>query len=131
MKRILLLVATNVAVLVVLSVVMRLLGLESILNESGTQLDLQALLIFSAVIGFAGSFISLAMSKWIAKRSTGAHVIDVPRDSTERWLLETVQRQYEAQSQLLTLRLDEITARIALARLLGPDRDDAPMGDAS
>lgn len=93
MKRILLLVATNVAVLVVLSVVMRLLGLDSILNESGTQLDLQALLIFSAVIGFAGSFISLAMSKWIAKRSTRAHVIDVPRDSTERWLLETVQRQ--------------------------------------
>lgn len=93
MKRILLFVATNVAVLIVLSVVMRLLGLESILNESGTQLDLQALLVFSAVIGFAGSFISLAMSKWMAKRSTGAHVIDVPRDSTERWLLETVQRQ--------------------------------------
>ncbi len=93
MKRILLFVATNVAVLVVLSVVMRLLGIDSILNESGTQLDLQALLIFSAVVGFAGSFISLAMSKWIAKRSTGAHVIDVPRDSTERWLLETVQRQ--------------------------------------
>ena len=93
MKRILLFVATNVAVLVVLTVVMRLLGLESILNESGTQLDLQALLIFSAVIGFAGSFISLAMSKWMAKRGTGAHVIDQPRDATERWLLETVQRQ--------------------------------------
>jgi heat shock protein HtpX len=93
MKRILLFVATNVAVLVVLSVVMRLLGLESILNESGTQLDLQALLVFSAVIGFAGSFISLAMSKWMAKRSTGAHVIDQPRDATERWLYETVQRQ--------------------------------------
>ena len=93
MKRILLLVATNVAVLAVLSVAMRLLGIESILNESGTQLDLQALLIFSAVIGFAGSFISLAMSKWIAKRSTGARVIDTPRDNAERWLLETVQRQ--------------------------------------
>jgi heat shock protein HtpX len=93
MKRILLFVATNLAVLVVLSVVLRLLGIDSILNEQGTQLDLQALLIFSAVIGFAGSFISLAMSKWIAKRSTGAHVIDSPRNSTESWLLSTVQRQ--------------------------------------
>lgn len=96
MKRILLLLATNVAVLVVLSVVMRLLGLESILNEQGTDLNLQALLVFSAVIGFAGSFISLAMSKWIAKRSTGARVIDTPRDAAERWLLETVQRQARA-----------------------------------
>jgi len=93
MKRILLLLATNVAVLVVLSVVMRVLGIDSILNEQGTQLDLQALLVFSAVIGFAGSFISLAMSKWIAKRSTGAHVITSPRDATERWLVETVARQ--------------------------------------
>ena len=93
MKRILLFVATNVAVLVVLSVVLRLFGVESMLNETGTELNLQALLIISAVIGFAGSFISLAMSKWIAKRSTGARVIDSPRDATERWLLETVQRQ--------------------------------------
>lgn len=96
MQRILLFLATNVAVLVVLSVVMRLLGLESILNEQGTDLNLQALLVFSAVIGFAGSFISLAMSKWIAKRSTGARVIDTPRDAAERWLLETVQRQARA-----------------------------------
>jgi heat shock protein HtpX len=93
MKRILLFVATNVAVLVVLSVVMSLLGIESILNEQGTDLDLQALLVFSAVIGFAGSFISLAMSKWIAKKSTGARVIETPRNATESWLLNTVQRQ--------------------------------------
>ena len=93
MSRILLFIATNVAVLLVLTVVMRLLGIESILNEQGTQLDFQALLIFSAVIGFAGSFISLAISKWIAKRSTGAKVIDSPRNETERWLLATVQRQ--------------------------------------
>ena len=96
MKRILLLVATNVAVLIVLSVVMRLLGLESILNDQGTALDLQALLVFSAVIGFAGSFISLAISKWMAKRSTGAHVIDTPRNATERWLFETIERQARA-----------------------------------
>ena len=93
MKRILLLVATNIAVLVVLSVVMSLLGIDSILNQQGTQLDLQALLVFSAVIGFAGSFISLAISKWSAKRMTGAYVIENPRNSTESWLVNTVQRQ--------------------------------------
>ncbi len=93
MKRILLFLATNIAVLVVLSVVMRLLGIDSILAEQGTQLDFQALLIFSAVIGFAGSFISLAISKWSAKRMTGARVIENPANATESWLVNTVQRQ--------------------------------------
>lgn len=93
MKRILLFLATNVAVLVVLSIVLSLLGIESILNERGTALDLEALLVFSAVVGFAGSFISLAMSKWIAKRSTGARVIETPSNEAESWLLSTVQRQ--------------------------------------
>ena len=93
MKRILLFIATNVAVLLVLTIAMQLLGIESLLAEQGTQLDLQALLIFSAVIGFAGSFISLAISKWSAKRLTGARVIKDPRNETERWLLNTVNRQ--------------------------------------
>src|SRR5690606_13436525 len=93
MKRILLFVATNLAVLVVLSVVLQLLGIESLLAEQGTRLDLQALLIFSAVIGFTGSLISLAMSKWTAKHLTGAQVIESPRNETERWLVATVQRQ--------------------------------------
>ena len=93
MKRILLFLATNIAVLVVLSVVLSLLGFDSILAEQVTQLDLQALLIFSAVIGFAGSFISLAISKWSAKRMTGAQVIETPSNATESWLLNTVQRQ--------------------------------------
>lgn len=93
MSRIFLFLATNVAIMVVLSIVFSLLGLESILNEQGTQLDLKALLVFSAVIGFGGSFISLAMSKWIAKRSTRAQVITSPKNSTESWLLGTVQRQ--------------------------------------
>ena len=93
MKRIALFIATNVAVLLVLTVAMQLLGIESLLNEQGTQLDLQSLLIFSAVIGFAGSFISLAISKWSAKRLTGANVITNPRNETERWLLNTVKRQ--------------------------------------
>jgi heat shock protein HtpX len=93
MKRILLFLGTNIAVLVVLSVVLQVLGIESILAEQGTQLDLQALLVFSAVIGFSGAFISLAISKWSAKRLTGAHVIDSPRNAAESWLLNTVQRQ--------------------------------------
>ena len=93
MKRILLFLATNLAVLLVLTIAMQLLGIESLLAEQGTQLNLQSLLIFSAVIGFAGSFISLAISKWSAKRLTGAQVIKDPRNETERWLLNTVQRQ--------------------------------------
>ena len=93
MKRILLFLATNLAVLLVLTIAMQILGIESLLAEQGTQLDLQALLIFSAVIGFAGSFISLAISKWVAKRLTGARVIASPRNETERWLLNTVHRQ--------------------------------------
>jgi heat shock protein HtpX len=96
MKRILLFVGTNVAVLVVLSVVLRLLGIDSILAQQGTQLDLQALLIFSAVVGFSGSIISLLISKWSAKQMTGAHVITTPRNATESWLLNTVQRQAQA-----------------------------------
>ena len=91
MKRIALFLATNLAIVLVLSLSLRLLGVEPYLNEQG--LNLNALLIFAAVFGFGGSFISLAISKWSAKRMTGARVIDTPRTPTERWLLETVQRQ--------------------------------------
>ena len=93
MNRIFLFIGTNIAILVVLSLVMQLLDIESLLNEQGTQLDLRSLLIFSAVIGFVGSFISLAISKWSAKRLTGARVIKTPQNATESWLLNTVQRQ--------------------------------------
>ncbi len=93
MKRIALFLLTNLAVLAVLSVVLNLLGIESMLDENGVDLDLQALLIFSAVIGMTGSFISLAMSKWSAKRMTGAQVITQPQNKTQQWLLTTVQRQ--------------------------------------
>ncbi|KPK61598.1 MAG: heat-shock protein HtpX [Gammaproteobacteria bacterium SG8_31] len=92
MKRILLFVATNVAVLVLLSVVLRLLGVERILDEQGVGIDYNALLVFSAVIGFGGSLISLAMSKWIAKRTTGARVIDQPSNEVETWLLSRVRQ---------------------------------------
>ena len=96
MMRILLFLATNAAVLVLISVVFQVLGLDGILAENGVDLDLTALLIMSAVIGFGGSFISLAMSKWMAKRSMRVHVIEQPSNQTEQWLLDTVRRQAEA-----------------------------------
>jgi len=96
MKRIFLFLATNVAILLVLSVTLRLLGVDRILNEQGTGLDLTNLLIFSAVVGFAGSLISLAMSKFIAKRSMGVRVIEQPGNANEAWLVETVRKQAQA-----------------------------------
>lgn len=93
MKRILLFVATNVAILVVLSIVLNLLGIDRILDEQGTGLDLGALLAFAAVVGFTGSLISLAMSKWTAKRMMGVRVIEQPRNATESWLVNTVRMQ--------------------------------------
>ncbi|MBM9537553.1 protease HtpX [Desulfobulbus alkaliphilus] len=93
MKRIMLFLLTNIAILIVLSIVLRLLGVDRILDESGTGLNYANLLVFAAVFGFGGAFISLAMSKWMAKRMTGAQVITTPRNQTETWLLETVKRQ--------------------------------------
>jgi heat shock protein HtpX len=83
--------ATNFAILMVLGVSMQLLGIDAYLADGG--LNLSGLLFMSAVIGFAGSFISLAMSKSMAKRSMGVRVIEQPRSAEERWLVETVQRQ--------------------------------------
>lgn len=95
MLRIALFFATNIAIMVVISIVFGLLGLDGILAENGVDLNLQALLVMSAVIGFAGSFISLAISKWMAKRSMGVQIIDPQQagSDTERWLVSTVQRQ--------------------------------------
>ena len=93
LKRIALFLATNLAVILVLSIVLRLLGVDSVLDERGVGIDYNALLILSLVIGFGGSFISLAMSKWLAKRSTGARVISQPANAAESWLVTTVQRQ--------------------------------------
>jgi heat shock protein HtpX len=94
MKRIVLFLATNLAIVLVLSVTMRLLGVEPYLNEQG--LNLNALLIFAAVMGFGGAFISLAISKWTAKMSVGARVISDPRTEAELWLVQTVMRQARA-----------------------------------
>ena len=94
MLRILLFLGTNVAILAMLSITMRILGVDRVLEESGG-LNLNALLVMSAVIGFTGSFISLFMSKWMAKASMGVQIIDRPSSATERWLLDTVARLSE------------------------------------
>ena len=88
MKRIALFLATNIAVLIVISVILRLLGIEQIADANG--LNLGALLAFSAVIGFTGAIISLLISKPMAKWQTGAHVITSPSNESERWLVGTV-----------------------------------------
>lgn len=93
MKRIFLFVLTNLAIVFVLSITLRLFGVDRILNEQGTGLDYNSLLIFSAVMGFGGALISLLISKWTAKRLTGAQVIESPKTPTESWLIETVKRQ--------------------------------------
>lgn len=93
MKRIALFLATNFAIIIVLSISLRLLGFEGFLDAQGVDLNLNSLLLFASVFGFGGAFFSLAISKWMAKKSTGAQVITSPSNATERWLLETVKRQ--------------------------------------
>ncbi len=92
MKRIFLLVATNFAVLLVLSFTMQLLGVDRMLAQE-TGLNLYGLLLMAGIFGFGGAFISLLISKWIAKMATGAQVIEVPSNMTERWLVDTIKRQ--------------------------------------
>lgn len=89
MKRIVLFLATNLAVMLVLSIVLSVVFSVFGIDRS----SISGLLVFAAIFGFGGSFISLMMSKWMAKRSTGAVVIEQPRNATERWLVDTVARQ--------------------------------------
>jgi len=88
--RILLFLATNLAVLILVSVVFNLLGFESILQANGVDLNLSALLVFCALFGFGGAFVSLLLSKWMAKRGTGTYIIERPRNKDEQWLVDTV-----------------------------------------
>ncbi len=91
-KRLTLLIITNFAIIALLSFTMQLLGIDRMLaQQSG--LNLQGLLLFAALFGFGGAFISLLISKWMAKMSTGATVITVPANPTEQWLVDTVRRQ--------------------------------------
>lgn len=90
-KRITLFLITNLAIVFVLSIVLNLLGVGPLLTQQG--LDMTSLVVFAAVFGFGGSLISLAISKWTAKRMTGARVITNPASEVEVWLVETVRRQ--------------------------------------
>jgi len=96
MKRILLFLATNFAVLLVISIVFKVLGFEGLLQANNVDLNLTAVLVFAAIAGFAGSLISLFMSKTMAKRAMGVQIIEQPSTPFERWLLETVARQSQA-----------------------------------
>ena len=104
MKRILLFLATNLAVVVLLGIILRLIGFEGILDARGVDLNLGALLVFAAVVGFTGAFVSLAMSKWTAKRMMGVRIIAQPANSAESWLVNTVRQQ----AQLAGIGMPEV-----------------------
>ncbi len=104
MKRIFLFLLTNIAIIVLLSITLSLLGVEGILAANGSDLDLQALLVFSAVFGFGGAFISLLISKWMAKRMTGAVVIESPSNNLEKRLIETVEKQ----AKIVGIKMPEV-----------------------
>jgi heat shock protein HtpX len=97
-------ILTNIAIMVVLSISLRLLGVDSILAENGSDLNIQSLVILSGVIGFGGSFISLLISKWMAKRMTGAVVITNPSSNIERWLIETTQKH----AKIVGIKMPEV-----------------------
>lgn len=96
MLRILLFLGTNIAIIALISVTFRLLGIDGLLAQNNVDLDMNALLIYSAIIGFSGSIISLFLSKFLAKRTMGVHLIEQARTQDEIWLLNTVQRQAQA-----------------------------------
>ncbi len=104
MKRIFLFLLTNIAIMVVLSITLSILGVDSLLQQNGSDLNVEALVIFSGVIGFGGAFISLAISKWMAKRMTGAVVITNPSNNMEKWLIETVKKQ----SKIVGIKMPEV-----------------------
>jgi heat shock protein HtpX len=93
MKRIFLFLATNIAIMLVITIMIHIFGLGQILDEQGVDIDLTSLLMLSAVVGMTGSIISLALSKSMAKHTTGAYVIEQPRNEQEQWLFNVVQRQ--------------------------------------
>ena len=96
MKRIFLFLATNIAIMLVITIMIHIFGLGQILDAQDVDVDLTSLLMLSAVVGMTGSIISLALSKSMAKHTTGAYVIEQPRNEQEQWLFNTVQRQANA-----------------------------------
>jgi heat shock protein HtpX len=122
--RILLFLATNMAVLVLVSIVFNLLGLDGILAANGVDLNLQALLVFCAVFGFGGSLISLFISKWMAKRGTGTQVIEQPSNRDEQWLLDTV-RELADEAGIGMPEVGIFPSQAANAFATGWNRNDA------
>lgn len=102
MLRIVLFLATNAAILIVISIIFTVFGLSSTLDAQG--INFNQLLIMSAIIGMTGSVISLAMSKWSAKRALGVLIIDRPHNETEQWLVTTITQQ----AQQLGIKTPEI-----------------------
>jgi len=96
LKTALLFLGTNIGILAMLTIAMKVFGIEPYMARQGVDINLQALLIFAAVFGMAGSFISLLLSKWMAKRMKGLRVIEQPSGRTEQWLVSTVRKQAEA-----------------------------------
>ena len=122
--RILLFLATNMAVLVLVSIVFNLLGMEGILAANGVDLNLGALLVFCAVFGFGGSLISLFLSKWMAKRGTGTTIIESPRNRDEQWLVDTVQ-ELAAEAGIGMPEVGIFPSQAANAFATGWNRNDA------
>lgn len=122
MKRIFYFLVTNLAIVLVLSITMRLLGVEPFLNANG--LNLNSLLVFAALMGFGGSFISLAISKWSAKRMSGAVTIENPKTPNEIWLINIVKKQ----SQAVGIQMPEVAifnSPIVNAFATGMSRDSS------
>jgi len=122
MKRVFYFLITNLAIVLVLSITMRLLGVEPFLNANG--LNLNSLLIFAALMGFGGSFISLAISKWSAKRMSGAVTIENPKTPNEIWLINIVKKQ----SQAVGIQMPEVAifnSPIVNAFATGMSRDSS------
>jgi len=104
MMRILLFLGTNIAIIALISITFRLLGIDNLLAQNNVDLDMQALLIYSAIIGFSGSLISLFMSKFMAKQAMGVRLIDRPQGPDEMWLINTVQHQ----AQMAKIKMPEV-----------------------
>ena len=124
MKRIFLFLATNLAIMIAISVLFSVLGLGHALDQQGISLDLNALLAMSAVIGMSGSIISLLMSKWSAKNAMGVHVINQPQNQTEQWLLEIVASQAQ-QAGIAMPEVGIFDSPDANAFATGADRNSA------
>ncbi|WFP50197.1 protease HtpX [Methylomonas sp. EFPC3] len=124
MMRILLFLATNVAIMIAISIIFNVLGLKGALDAQGVNLNIEGLLATSAVFGMTGSVISLFMSKWSAKSAMGVHVIEQPQNQTEQWLVSVVARQ----AQMAGIGMPEVgifDAPEANAFATGANRDNA------